>query len=246
MPKLPSKIIPIPNPDKTFFETWDKPPNRDMLDIIHPYRILICGKPHCGKSNTVLNILLRASKPFQRIIVCHYDAKNTKEYDILEKVILIDDIPNPKDSKFFDKKKKTLMIFDDMEFDFLKKEKKKYLDRIFGYKSTHGNLSLMVCAQNMTNIPAAVRRMSNYYIIFKVPDMDLLYLIGRKLGITKENFVKLMNDNIKNYHDSLHFDLTLGTPYPLRRNGYELLDLSKYLIGSTKKIRIMNQKNINK
>ena len=226
--KLPKEILIIKNPDKFYHENWKTPKNRDPLDIPHPYRIVICGKPNSGKSMLAKNILLRASKPFEKIIICHYDGHDTKEYEDLGDIKMLDYIPNPRDKELFDPKYKTLLIFDDLEFQYIPKEQKKYLDRFFGYSTTHKNMSIILCAQNLTNIPVAVRRMANVFIMFKVPDMELLYLMGRKLGIKKDNFNRIFEDNIKSYHDSIWFDLSAGSPFPLRRNGYLILDINKY------------------
>lgn len=234
--KLPKEIIPIQNLDKKgWHEKWTK--SRDMLDIPHPYRILIAGKPNCGKSTLAKNILLRASKPFQKIIIVHCDSEGTKEYDDLkienkdeedeeEKVIIIGNVPSPKNNKLFDPKIKTLLIFDDLEYEFLDKIQRKNLDRIFGYLSTHKNVSIIMCAQNITNIPPAVRRMSNFFIIFRVPDMDLLYLIARKTGINRDVFNEIFQKYIKGHHDSFWIDITLDTPYPYRINGYQKLEIN--------------------
>ena len=47
MPKLPNKIIPISNADKSFHEKWyDK---RNMLNIPHPFRACCLGPPNVGE-----------------------------------------------------------------------------------------------------------------------------------------------------------------------------------------------------
>jgi ribosome biogenesis GTPase A len=231
--KLPKKILPIPNKDKKgFFEKWT--PRRDLMNIIHPFRVLIFGKPNAGKSTIIKNIVLRAKPQFEKIIIIHYDASNTKEYDDIkeendnESFIMMNDIPNPRDNKLFDPKIKKLLIFDDIEYKTLNKSETNKLDRCFGYLSTHKNTSICLASQNMTNIPVAVRRMSNFMIMFKVPDLELLFLFARKIGIKKDDFYKLVNKYIKTYHDSLWFDMTLGSPAEVRRNCYEVIDPNEY------------------
>ena len=44
MPKLPNKIIPISNADKKWHERWY--PNRNMLNIPHPFRCCCLGPPN--------------------------------------------------------------------------------------------------------------------------------------------------------------------------------------------------------
>jgi hypothetical protein len=231
--KLPDKILVIPNPDKIFHEKWIS--GRNMLNVPHPYRTIIFSEPNMGKTNLIKNIILRANPPFKNIIVCHYDGDisneddHTLEYDDLGDIIMIDNIPDPRNQKIFDKKEKSLIIFDDMEFEYISKNEKKYLDRLFGYSSTHKNQSIILCAQNYISIPKAVRRMCNFMIMFKLADDDLLDKISKKIHIEKSKFKELIKNTLIDVHDSLWFDMTLNTPYKLRRNGYEIIDINKYL-----------------
>lgn len=221
--KLPDKILKIINLDKEgWHESWSS--GRNMLNIIHPFRIVIAGKPNCGKSTTCKNILLRCKPRFKRIIVVHCDDEGTKEYDDLD-AELLGEVPDPKDQELFDGKTKTLLIFDDIEYEFLPKIQKRNLDRCFGYLSTHKCVSILLACQNITSVCPAVRRMSNFFILFKVPDMDLLFLIARKCGIKKEIFKEIFEKRIVGYHDSFWIDLTINSPFPWRINGYTALDL---------------------
>ncbi len=45
-------------------------------------------------------------------------------------------------------KDKTLVVVDDMELKTLKKEQRMALDRLFGYVSTHKNISVRLSSQN--------------------------------------------------------------------------------------------------
>ena len=75
--KLPNEIIPLPNPDKEFHESWNK--SRNMLNIPHPFRAVMLGPPNVGKTTIVKNLLLRADPPFQEVIVIHCDSGYTQE-----------------------------------------------------------------------------------------------------------------------------------------------------------------------
>lgn len=231
--KLPKKILPIPNKDKKgFFEKWK--PNRNLMNIPHPFRCVIFGKPNAGKSTIIKNIVLRAKPPFEKIIIVHYDAHGTKEYDDLKEgpdddtVQMFGEIPDPRDEKIFDPKIKKLLVFDDIEYKTLNKASMNKLDRCFGYLSTHKNTSILLAAQNLTNIPVGVRRMANVMIMFKVPDLELLYLFARKIGIKKDDFYELVNKYINGYHDSLWFDFTPETPAEIRKNCYEVIPIEQY------------------
>lgn len=215
--RLPKKLIPIPNPDKLFHERWNK--KRDLLNIPAPYRISVIGPPNSGKSTVILNIILRATPTFQEIYIIHCDPENTQEYDNLgkENVTLTNIIPDPES---WDSEKKKLCVIDDVELKSLNKEQAKNLDRLFGYVSTHKNVSVIISTQNFVNLPPIIRRCSNLWILFNMDDdVDLIALIGRRAGYKKDDF-RYIFKNIKDKHDSIWIDKTDHSPMPLRLNGY--------------------------
>ena len=57
--KLPDEIIPIKNPDKLFHEKWTG--SRNKLNIPHPYRCILMGRPNSGKSTVIKNLLFLIS-----------------------------------------------------------------------------------------------------------------------------------------------------------------------------------------
>ena len=82
---LPRSMVPFVNNDKGFHESWY--PKRDLLDIPHPFRMVLLAKPNGGKTTFILNVILRiamTSHPFRRIVIVHCDPDSTKEYDDLE------------------------------------------------------------------------------------------------------------------------------------------------------------------
>ena len=60
----------LPNPDKTDHESE---PGVDPLDICHPFRLLLAGKPNSGKTSVALACVARQNPPFERIVVWHCD-----------------------------------------------------------------------------------------------------------------------------------------------------------------------------
>lgn len=223
--KLPKKIIDIPNPDKTFHEEWageGKKTKRDLLNLPHPFRAVICGPPNSGKTLVIKNILLRAQPPFKECFVIHCDPEYTKEYDDVKATIL-DSIPAPNE---WEGKKKTLVILDDLDYKTINKDKEqaKNLNRLFGFVSTHKNISVMLTAQDCFNIPPSIRRMSNLFIIWKNIDTDSFKMIARKCGMHMDDFTRIFKDIIgDNPHNSLWIDLTKNSPAKLRKNGYEVI-----------------------
>ena len=69
-PKLPNRLIAVPNADKGFHEKWTR--GRGMLNFPHPFR------------GAIKNIIMHADPPFEEIKVIHCDPEYTQEYDDIE------------------------------------------------------------------------------------------------------------------------------------------------------------------
>ena len=220
--KLPKKILPIPNADKAFHEKWYD--GRDWLNVIHPYRAVILGPPNVGKSCVVKNLILRADPPFQEVIVIHCDPEYTQEYDDIGDVEMMGEVPSPDE---FEGEVKTLVILDDLEFKSMNKVQKKNLDRLFGFVSTHKNISCCLCAQDPFNVPPIVRRCSNLWILWRGIDLDSMAMCARKAGLKSEELKEIFNNLMPEFRDSLWLDKTAKTPAPMRKNGYELIEKEK-------------------
>ena len=221
--KLPDKIIALPNKDKCWHEEWEDGDN--MLDFPHPFRGLLAGNPNVGKSTVCKNILLRQDPPFEEVFVIHLDADFTEEYeDIGEDVIMLDSIPSP---QTWSGKKKSLVILDDLEFKGMSKEQKANLDRLFGYVSTHKNISVLCCTQDIFNITPNIRRCSNLFVLWRSNDMVSMKMIAQKVGLKPEQFDYIFQNLIKEKRDSLWVDNTVGSPYPYRINGFIPIDIPK-------------------
>jgi len=220
MPKLPNKLLALPNPDKEFHEKWYK--NRNMLNIPHPFRCVCGGPPNSGKTTVVKNLLLRANPPFEEVVVVHCDSGYTKEYDdIGDSVEILNEIPSPED---WEGLVKTLVVLDDLEFKGMNKDQKRNLDRLFGYVSTHKNISVILCGQNFTDIPPIVRRCANLWILWRSPDLDAMAHCARKTGLKSSDLNNIFTQLMTAPKDSLWIDRTDGSPYPLRKNGFTLIN----------------------
>ena len=193
-----------------------------MLNLPHPFRLCAFGKPNSGKGMCVKNILLRADPPFERVTVIHPDSEGTREYEDLgggENVEIRSDIPPPNE---WDGDVKHLVIVDDVEVKSLQREQYRNLDRLFGYVSTHKNISVCLCSQDFHNVPVIVRRCSNFFILWDNPDLLSMAHVAKKTGLTAHTLKKIFS-TFNDPHDSLWVDLTDRTPYKTRKNGYTLL-----------------------
>ena len=215
--RLPNKILALPNPDKEFHEKWYK--GRNMLNIPHPWRAVFLGPPNCGKGTVVKNLLLRANPPFEEVVCIHCDPEFTQECDDIGAEML-DEIPAPED---WEGQVKTLVILDDLEFKGMSKEQRRRLDRLYGFVSTHKNISVALCSQDTFNVPPIVRRCSNLWVLWRCPDLDAMATCARKTGMKANNFNAIFNQLMMNGHDSLWLDMTDHSPYPKRKNGYSII-----------------------
>ena len=217
--RLPNEIIPIKNKDKGFHEKWAK--GRNKLNIIHPWRGVLLGPPNCGKGVVAKNLILRADPPFEEIMVIHPDGGYTKEWDdCVDRDSIINTIPSPDE---FEGEVKTLVIIDDVDVSSLPKEQNSNLDRLFGYVSTHKNVSVCVLNQDPFSIPPIVRRCSNLWVLWKCPDLDSMAQVSRKSGMSSKSFNDIFGNLMDDVHDSLWIDMTEKSPYKLRKNGFTLI-----------------------
>lgn len=218
---LPDHLFPIPNADKEFEEHWF--PERNLLNLPHSFRAVITGRPNTGKTSIAKHLLLRQDPMFEKIYVVHIDP-DSKDYDDVDGVEMLEEIP-PVNSVYFDRSKKTLLILDDLEYKFMNKQQLRNLDRIFGYVSTHKNVSVMVLAQDAYNIPPCIRRMANVWILGRVNnDMLSFESLAKRCGLKTEDFVHIFNKYITGDHDTFWIDHTKKTPAEYRINGYTVLD----------------------
>jgi replication-associated recombination protein RarA len=230
MSRLPNKLLAIPNRDKGFHEKWKE--NRNLLNFPHPWRMVCFGPPNCGKSTTIKNIIIRADPPFEKVYVIHCDVDGTKEYEDIGAEMLYD-IPSPEE---WPGEEKTLVILDDLEYKNMTKQQKSNLDRLFGYVSTHKNVSCALCAQDAFNIPAIVRRCANVYVLWRMSDTDSMATCARRTGMKSQQFKHIFNSIMPDPHDSLWIDMTSRTPAPVRKNGFEILRSDKAKEDKRKKL----------
>ena len=230
---LPDSIIPIECKDKeNWTEKWTS--ERNILNFPHPWRGIFIGLPSSGKSTYIKNIIIRSKPHFQEIIVSGFDNDNSKEWDDGITVKFISGIPDPKG---FDRNKKRLLIIEDLDVSLLKPVDKSNLNRLFGYTSSHCNLSIALTAQNPFDVKPSIRRMANLFVLFKNHDMNSLILLASRTGLKAKHMVVLMSQILINPHDSLTIDLQRGSPSQYRINGFDKITI-KELDDMVKELKI--------
>jgi hypothetical protein len=216
---FPNVILPMPNPDKKFDERWFD--GRNLLNFPHSFRALFAGIPNSGKTTMIKNIIIRANPEFERIVVVHGDTEDTLEYDDIG-CEMTDTIPAIED---YDGEEKVLLVIDDIDFSCLSKTELKNLERTFGYVSSHKNVSICITSQDVFRLPKFVRRYCNIFCVWKIKDSDNVGVLNRRLGLRKNVLFELFQKHLHKPIDNLIFDYTKNTPYPLRKNGFELIEI---------------------
>ena len=233
--RLPHKLLYIPSCDKDFIEKWNK--SRDPLDFPASFRIILCGKPGCSKTMMIKNIVMRvqsSKKPFERIMVLHQD-KRAREYNDIDATVMTslpendfwmgyDSDSEDEDSDDEPERPKTLMIIDDICFRDMPKRQTVLLDRLCGFISTHCNVSLAVLNQDVFAIDPIIRKCCNVWCIWRPSDNDQLMTISRRCGMKSKDLEYLFEKYAPGDLDSILVDQTSGTPYPLRLNGFNIIE----------------------
>ena len=201
----------------------------------HPYRILIIGGSGSGKTNALLNLInnqpdidkiyLYVKDPYEakyqylinkreKVGLDHFDdPKAFIEYsnDMQDVHKNIDDY-NPR------KKRKVLIVFDDMIADMINNKK---LDSIVTELFIRGkklNISIVFITESYFKVPKDVRLNSTHLFIVKISNKRELQQIAlnHSSDIDFKNFMKIYKKYTKERYSFLVNDTTLPSDYPLR------------------------------
>lgn len=232
--QLPDEIIVMKNPDKKFHEKWSA--GRKLLDIPAPFRCLIAGKPNCGKSAIITNLIIHRKKMFKYVCVVHAAPETTKEYDELEPDLMTNFVPtveaieswgiDPTDEKATTSKDVSkLIIVDDLLLDQLPRDQLRNLIQIYSYVSTHCNCSVISTLKSLFGVNPLITKMCNLYIVFR--DNSQRYLDAASEGMDLEPGVlkQFFNQNQDDEHVSFWCDYTKNSPAKYRKNGTRRLQI---------------------
>ena len=142
----------------------------------HPFRLLISGESGCGKTNLLLNMILKYLS-FDSLFVCAKDLQETSYQELKEYYELLQEIPdlesyqtefydNLDDMKSVDElddNSRNLIIFDDCIT-----EKNQELIQDMFIRGRKKNASVVYITQSFYRVPKIIRDNSNYFIFFKL------------------------------------------------------------------------------
>ena len=126
------RVVSVSNPDKLGHHDDAKYPG---LYNSHPARIIFFGRSGCGKSVAAKNLLARASPPFDRIVVYHYDTESLEWLDC-DPSDIISELPDDPVS-FWDRDDKSLLIMDEVPWETLSKADRMKAGRCLQYVTSH-------------------------------------------------------------------------------------------------------------
>ena len=201
----------------------------------HPYRILIIGGSGSRKTNDLLN-LINNQPDIDRICLYTKDPFQVK-YQFLINKRESTGLKHPNDPKAFieysndmqdiyknineynlNKKRKILIVFDDMIADMINNKR---LNPIVTELFTRGrklNISIVFITQSYFKVPKDVRLNSTHFFIMKIPNKRELQQIAlnHSLDIDFKNFIKIYKKCTAEPYSFLVSDTTLPSYNPLR------------------------------
>ena len=201
----------------------------------HPYRILIIGGSGSGKTNALLN-LINNQPDIDKIYLSAKDPNEEKYQYLINKreKVGLDRFDDPKafieysndmqdvhkniDDYNPRKKRKVLIVFDDMIAGMINNKK---LDSIVTELFIRGrklNISIVFITQSYFKVPKDVRLNSTHFFIMKVPNKrDLQQIaLNHSSGIDFKDFMKICKKCTKEPYSFLVNDTTMSSDNPLR------------------------------
>ena len=200
----------------------------------HPYRILIIGGSGSGKTNALLNLInnqpdidkiyLYAKDPYEKkyqylinkrekVVLNHFnDSKAFIEYSNMQDVYKTIEDYNPI------KKRKALIIFDDMIADMINNNKLNPLVTELFIRDRKLNISIAFITQSYFKVLKDVRLNSTHFFIMKIPNKRELQQIAlnHSSDIDFKDFMNIYKKYTKEPYSFLVNDTTLPSDNPLR------------------------------
>ena len=201
----------------------------------HQYRILIIGGSGSRKANTLLN-LIKEQEDIDKIYLYAKDLSESK-YEYLIKNRENAGIKHLNDSKVFiecsnamddiceninnynpTKRRKILILFDDMIADIMTNKRFQSIIKELFIRCRKQNISLVSITQSYFAVPKDVRLNSTHYLIMKINNKRELQntAINHSADIDFKDFMKIYREGTREPYSFLTNNTTLPSSNPLR------------------------------
>ena len=194
----------------------------------HPYRILIIGGSGSGKTNALLNLINHVLNIDNIYLYSKINTKQnfySKNMKMLEQSILMIqklllNIQTIWMIKDYDpnKKRKILIVFDDMIADMLSNKKLNPIVTELFIRGRKLNISLVFITQSYFAVPKNIRLNSTHYFVMKIPNKRELQQIAfnHSSDLDFQDFMNLYKKSTAEPYSFLVIDTTLPSDNSLR------------------------------
>lgn len=223
IPRLPDRNIIIKNRDKdvgNWQESWKPGQSPGLLP--HPFRLVALGNVGRGKTNSCKQIFLKhqsTPRKFQKLIIITCD-EDSQEWTDCDPDLITDQMI---DLSYFDENVKTCVVIDDFEWVKCSKEDQKRLSTLVRFISSHRNCSVILSFQDFFSCPIIARKCATQFMIYKPNSRMELDTMANRVGINSDNMRWLFKNICNKPFDHLLVDMSINTPYKLRRNIYDII-----------------------
>ena len=193
----------------------------------HPYRILIIGGSGSGKTNALLN-LIKEQDDIDKIYLYAKDLSEPKYEFLIKKredvgikycndpnafiecSNRMDDVYQNIDDYNPSRKRKILIVFDDMIADIMTNKKFQAIIKELFIRCRKLNISLVFITQSYFSVPKDVRLNSTHYLIMKISNRKELQniAINHSADIDYKDFMKIYRECTKEPYSFLTIDTT--------------------------------------
>ena len=218
----------VNNNNEKHIENWSYIPD-------YPYRILIIGGSGSRKTNTLLN-LINEQRDINKIYLYPKDLSESKYKHLIRnrknagikhlnnsKAFIdcsntMDDVYENIDHYNLNRKRKVLIVFDDMIADIMTNKKFQSIIKESFIRCRKINISLVFITKSYFSLPKDVRLNSTNYLIMKTNNKRELQniAINHSAGIDYKDFIKIYRKCTKEPYNFLTIDTTQLSTNTLR------------------------------
>ena len=226
-----------------------------------PYRMLTTGPTASGKTNPLLNLMQKQnnsnpidkiylyakdlSEPKYQLLIRKRENTGIKNYNDLSAFIeyfsTMDDVYSNIDDNNPKRKRKNLIVFDDMIADIMTNNRFQAIIKELFIRYRKLNISLVFITQSCFKTPKDPRLNSAHYLIMKIRSRRELQniAIDHLANIDYKNFLKIYRDCTKESYSFLTIDTTLPIDSPMKK---EIFRFSFIKMTLNEQVKILDDK----